>query len=333
MAYESDYQTPSRMQAKLDALPKINWSGARVLDVGCEGGWWLRHALENGAAAAVGVDRGRDVRGQGFVNLAAEGRAREDGATYIECEVGRQWPLLAKPGEPFDVVLVQSVYHHIYQCTGGDHASIFFWLWQHCSEGATLIWEGPTTPMDSVVARHVDPHLRAGYSPEAITEAASRYFSVAYHGAAGHDAGRQVYVMTPLRLPIKAWAGDIVAGAGGATKAFEYQEGARMRDIEKILGARPVPGSLNVEMSEPFNWDSHYYRAQLLDVATRSMGLNSPWVLKWARFYPLVLDEDVDAWAFRFEGEKYPENFVELIAPQKLRDAIRGEHIMALGVE
>jgi hypothetical protein len=50
----------------------------------------------------------------------------------------------------------------------------------------------------------------------------------------------------------------------------------------------------------------------------RSLGLDSEWAMRWARFYPVM----GNAFAFRFENESYPDNFVELIAEYLLADVI-----------
>ena len=88
-----------------------------------------------------------------------------------------------------------------------------------------------------------------------------------------------------------------------------------MDEFQSLLGVRPVPGSLNVHLTEPFDWESRYYRAQLLDVVDRSAGLDSAWQPRWARIYPLA----GEVFAFRFEGETYQDDFVELIAGRQLR--------------
>ena len=37
--------------------------------------------------------------------------------------------------------------------------------------------------------------------------------------------------------------------------------------------------------------------------------------------------EGIDAWALRFEGEKYDPAFLELIAPDRLRDLVSGPQV------
>ena len=123
------------------------------------------------------------------------------------------------------------------------------------------------------------------------------------------------------------WVGTVQSGAGGASKAFAYADGRRIAEIERVIGVRPLPGSLNVRLSAPFDWDgAPYTRAQILDVVDRSKGLDSEWAPRWGRFYALSVD-GIPCWAFRFEGERYPLNFIELIAPVRLRDHIRGDRV------
>jgi len=74
-----------------------------------------------------------------------------------------------------------------------------------------------------------------------------------------------------------------------------------------------------VRTAIPFPWDENYFRAQVLDVADRAKGLDSPWVRRWARFYPVrVVGSDSYAVAFRFEGEDYAPNFVEIVSEENL---------------
>jgi CTP-dependent riboflavin kinase len=113
----------------------------------------------------------------------------------------------------------------------------------------------------------------------------------------------------------------MIAGAGGATAAFEHAGGRRIGEIAEVLGWRPFPGSLNVRLEVPFDWNDGYYRAEILDVVERGRGLDVEWRPRWARFYPVTID-GVDACAMRFEGERYPAELVELIAPWRLRDRL-----------
>ena len=303
-----DYQTAARMAVKFAAVPLPDLEGRTVLDVGCDHGAWCWRALELGSHRVLGLDRGRNVPGEGFVNLAERNRLRGvSGAEFREFELGRQWHEFGR----HDVVLMLNVYHHAYQAAG-DHRALWYWLWRHTGE--VLVWEAPLSKDDGVAAQHVShPYLEAE-----IRAAAEHYFDVDVVGP-GWVQTREVWRCYPKRRRQVHYAGTARAGAGGATKAFEYAGGRRMDEIEHALGVRPVPGSMNVQLVEPFDWDWGYYRAPILDVVQRGRGLDVPWVPRPARLYPLRWN-DVPCHAFRFEGEHYPTEFVELIAAERLRD-------------
>lgn len=321
-----DYQTPQRMAAKRYAISFPEFRGKRVLDVGTDFGCWAFQANEQGAAFVLGLDRGREIRGVGMTDLVAMNNAKveREGRENIRFEsinLGRSW----RDFGHFDVVLVMSVYHHVYEGCG-DHRAVWTWLARHCSVGGVVIFEGPVDDSDPVVRRNVSDANRVGFTRDAILDAASGYFDATYVGPAVHEPTREVWTFRrwpPVRLEIGA---TIRPGAGGASTAFDYASGRRCREIERVLGFVPVPGSLNLVCDEPFDWSRGYVRAQVLDVADRTIGLHGEWIERWARFYPVTVN-GIDAWAFRFEGERYPETFVELIAPVRLRDCISGERV------
>jgi len=308
-----------RMEKKLHALRNTlpeDLSGKSVLDVGCDFGFWSFLCAQRGASAVLGLDRGREVKGQGYVDLPEHNNSRATGTvcTFQKTNLGKMWEYFGK----YDVVLLMSLYHHIYhQC--GDHLPIWYWLYRHTKE--MLIWENPTDASDVVVQRNVDGHLHPRYTKEKILEAASVYFNYKYIGPAEHEPTRDVFVFTPKKIPSVSYAGDVKSGAGGASKAFEYNDGFRMTEIRKILGFTPYPGSLNVHLEAPFDWSKGYFRQRVHDVSDRREGLESVWVPRWARFYP-VLVGGFKAFVFRFETDSYPENFIELVAEKRLRDHI-----------
>lgn len=319
-----DYQTPKRMAAKLAAIPLPYMMGKQILDVGTDFGYWAFLAASKGATRVVGLDRNRDVRGVGHVNLVELNRQRaaqegRENVSFEEINLGRQWREFGK----FDIVFVMSVYHHLFN-NCGDHAAVWYWLSRHCA--GQVIWEGPVDETDPVVRANVSDVNRGAYSREEIIKAASMYFDDEHIGPALHEPTREVWRFKPKAKQPDVMTGKMKAGAGGATAAFEYADGRRINEIESILGVRAVPGSLNVELGSSFDWERGYYRAQVLDVKNRSAGLGSEWEHRWARFYPLEI-EGIPAWAFRFEGEKYGSRFLELIAPQKLRDVITGPKV------
>lgn len=323
-----DYQTPQRMALKVQALPPLDFTGKAVLDVGCDHGFWSFKAARAGAARVVGLDRGRDVRGKGFTNLVAQNeaiaRSEPDlgACSFRRVDLGKQWHHFGR----FDLILLMSVYHHIFQ-NCGDHRAIWFWLWRHCAADAALIFEGPEDDADPVVRANVDDGKRPAFTRSATDEAAGRYFVKDFSGPALHESTRIVHRLRPLRRPAHTLRGVPVAGAGGASKAFHYADDRRIGELTQILGFRPFPGSLNLKLDRQFDWDRGYVRAQLLDVRVRSQGLDSEWAPRWARFYPVILDGSVSAWAFRFEGETYAGHFMELIAPVRLRDSLAGPDV------
>lgn len=316
-----DYQTERRMAAKHAAFTFPYVQGKRVLDCGCDFGYWSFLAAQKGADFVLGLDRNREVRGVGHVDLIALNRCRvEDegnGRVWFEAiDLGKQWREFGK----FDVILVMSMYHHWYE-NCGDHNAIWFWLSRHCSPDAMIIWEGPVNDSDPVVRANVSDANRVGYTLEAILTAAGRYFEPERIGPALHEPTREVWRFRPLPQRERMTRARVMGGAGGATTAFEYADGRRIKEIEAVLGFMAFPGSLNLAVSGPFDWDESYYRAQVLDVTNRFAGFDSEWAPRWARFYPLNI-EKVAAWAFRFEGEVYSRGLMELLAPQRLRDTV-----------
>lgn len=318
-----DYQTDKRMGLKLAAIPFPDFRGKTVLDVGTDHGFFAFRAAEQGASV-LGLDRNRDVRGERIDLIArnTQRAAREGLRTRFEhIDIGKQWKLFGR----FDVILVMSVYHHLYQ-NCGDHRPIWFWLWSQCKAAGEVLFEGPLDDSDPVVQVNVSDTNRPGYTKEAILEAASAFFDAEYIGPALHEPTRQVWRFRPHLVQWQRHAGVLQAGAGGASKAFEYADGRRISEIERVLGFRPVPGSLNVQLDRPFAWDDGFFRAQILDVKDRAKGLQSEWEPRWARFYPLTIDGE-DACAIRFEGERYDPAFLELIAPEKLRELVAGPQV------
>lgn len=306
-----DYQTPERMALKEKAIPLPDLAGKSVLDVGCDHGHWCWLAAECGASEIFGLDRGRKVNGV-IINIAARNALiateRKLPCVFDQIDIGHQW----KEYGPFDVVLCFSMYHHVYEnCQ--DHDPIWFWLRLHTA--GELLWENPTGIEDAVVRINVSHR----YVRDEIMAAAERYFDVEVIGPALHVPTREVWRCKPKPLvPIRR-KGKVRSGVGGATKAFEYAGGRRVDELERTLGICMLPGSLNVSLDYPFDWESRYFRAMILDVKDRKAGLDSEWVPRWARFYP-VSAMSKDAFVFRFEGERYDEDFVELIAATRLVD-------------
>ena len=304
----SDYQTPERMAQKLQAVPLPDLHEKTLLDVGCDGRAWCELATSLGASRVVGIDRGRLQHDGSWLDLADH-----------TMDLGRQYHDLGQ----FDVVLCLSMYHHAYQSAGGDHRPIWYWLWRQTKPGGMVLWEGPLENSDPVVKKDVASEYHQHYNESALLIAAARRFWVQFIGPALHTETRSVYRMSQSKLPVKLINGQTQTGTGGATKAFDYDHGRRVDEIETILGIRCLPGSLNVQCNADFWWDEDYYRAEVSDVIDRRAGLDSEWGPRWARFYPVTVN-GLQAWAFRFEGEKYSNRFVELISCHRLRDSIDG---------
>jgi SAM-dependent methyltransferase len=319
-----DYQTDHRMGLKLAAIPFPSFAGKTVLDVGTDHAYFAFMAAERGAIDVLGLDRNRAVRGA-YTNLIElnSKRAAHEGrrCRFRHIDIGKQWKEFGR----FDIVLVMSVFHHLFE-NCGDLSAVWFWLSRHVKADGLLIWEGPVDDADPVVQANVSISNRRGYVRSAITAAAREYFDVKFVGPALHEPTREVWTLKPHAVDREIISGSMVVGAGGATAAFEYADDRRIGEIESAIGLRPYPGSLNVRLDEAFDWETGYYRAQVLDVVDRSSGPRSDWAPRWARFYPVMID-GIDAHAFRFEGEHYDESFVELVAPARLRDSITGPRV------
>lgn len=314
----TDYQTSQRMTLKERAIPLPEMKGKSVLDIGCDHGHWCWLAAVKGAAKIVGLDRGRKVKGED-IDLCTRNDliAKDKGypCSFDPIDLGKQWKEYGR----FDVVFCFSMYHHVFE-NCGDHRAIWFWLWRHTA--GELLWENPTDDSDSVVRANVSADKRARYAIREILEAAESYFETEFIGPALHVPTRKVYRFKPRPVSNLVLIGKTEDGQGGATKAFNHADGRRIREIEHVLGVRVLPGSLNARLERDFEWDRGYYRAQILDLTNRDGDFDGMWLPRWARFYPVIAGGH-PAFAFRFEGERYPANFVELIAETKLRKTVR----------
>ena len=299
-----------RMIKKLDAIPLPDLRGKTVLDVGCDYGQFSFWCAVNGAEV-LGIDRNRDVRGVGKVDLIALNNENSQknslNARFAHINLGKSWKEFGK----FDHILVWSVYHHIYE-NCGDHKPIWFWLWRHCKE--SIIWEGPLDNTDRVVQMNVSKP----YTRNDILEAAHIYFNSGYIGPAKHEPNRHVFIFWPKKIQ-SSYEITPIDGTGGATKAFQFHEERRIKEIESIIGYRPYPGSLNCISSTDFDFSSHYYNGDILDVRDRGSGLDQEWVSRETRFYPCTISGQT-AHVFKMKGEKYQPNFLEFISPVRLRD-------------
>ncbi len=179
------------------------------------------------------------------------------------------------------------------------------------------MWEAPVDLSDGVALKDIKPELHAGYNEKAISAAAERYFDIEDVGP-GWVASRKVWRCTPKAIQSSVFC-TVKDGAGGASKAFSHDNNRRVNELEEVLGCAMIPGSLNLQADEPFNWDRKYFRTQISDVADRKKGLASEWAPRWCRLYPVLLEGDILAYAMRFEGERYRDTLVELVSPTNLR--------------
>ena len=316
-----------RMLQKLKAIESVlpDFKRLDVLDMGCDFGFWSFLASSLGARRVVGLDRSRKVRNVGKVDIVALNQEtasqyeKHKSCEFYPINLGKQYYQYGR----FDFVYLMSLYHHIYQCTGGDHLPIWYWLYRHVN--GTLLWENPVDIDDPVSNRNIQSTFHSNYKKEKILKAASKYFDYEYVGKALHEPNRHVYTFMPKPVSTDICQGEVKSGAGGASKAFLFEDSRRTKEIENIIGVKCVPGSLNVWTDEWFDWNKNYYRAQVLDVQDRRRGIFSKWVPKWARIYPVKVDGH-QGYAFRFEGESYPLNLVEVIGDIKFREVV-GERV------
>lgn len=224
-----DYQTPERMAKKRRAIPLPDLEGKSVLDVGCDHGEWCRIASESGAAHVIGIDRGRKVKGAGFVDLVQRNRAQGwPNCDFEYANLGREWPWFGA----FDVVFAFSVYHHVFaEC--GDHDAIWEWLAKHTAEGGQLIWEGPVDVRDAIARARARGH-ETPYTRRAILAAAERFFDVEFVGPAIHREYREVWVCRPRRGVLWDRAGAVGDVAGAVARDREPDRlGAGTGDAER----------------------------------------------------------------------------------------------------
>jgi SAM-dependent methyltransferase len=312
-----------RMLHKIEAIPLPDLKGKTVLDIGCDFGFWSILACNKGASYVLGLDRNREVRELGHFDLIENNqRVAEEyrlNCNFEHINLGKQW----KEFGNFDVVFMFSLYHHIFENVG-DHLPIWFWLWRHTTPKGIVLWENPTDCKDVVSDKHISGEKRDRYTREEILKAAGVYFDIDYIGPAKHEPHREVYRFTRKEVEPKRINGILMHGAGGASKAFKYADNRRMKEVQDITGFWPQPGSLNIALTEPFDWEKGYYRAEMLDVKDRSRGLDSDWGNRWVRLYPVSVG-GIDGYAFKFEGEKYPATFIEVVSPFRMRDFLKGE--------
>lgn len=124
-----------------------------------------------------------------------------------------------------------------------------------------------------------------------------------------------------MHAPV-SWVGRVRSGAGGASKAFVHADERRIGELERILGFRPYPGTLNLVLDRPFDWNAPHLSGEVLELVNRKAGLDSAWAPRLVRLYPVILDGDIEAWALRWDSDWYGADFIELVAPTRLRDLV-----------
>lgn len=299
------------MARKLRVVPLPDLVGKRVLDVGCDHGFWCFLAAERGAKYVLGIDRNRPVKGKPVDLVARNTALGVPACEFAEMALGLQWHEFGD----FDVVLMLSMYHHAYNLVG-EHDPIWFWLSRHAV--GEVLWENPVDVTDGVARKDIRQELHGGYTEAAIRAAAEQYFDIEVVGP-GHVPSRVVWRCTPKALTPRMMQARVMSGAHGASKAFEYANGRRIEEIRAALGVEPVPGSLNLRTFAPFWWDHDHYVADVADVVDRRRGLSSAWAPRRCRFYPLKVN-GAAAYAMRFDGERYGDDFVEVISDIRLRE-------------
>ncbi len=133
---EAFFQKYSRMARSVGGLEEAgewptlkrllpDFSGKRVLDLGCGYGWHCRYAAEHGAASVVGIDLSERMLQE------AERRTADARISY------RRMPIedISYPPDSFDVVLSSLAFHYVasfsdictrvYQCLSSEGVFIF----------------------------------------------------------------------------------------------------------------------------------------------------------------------------------------------------------------
>lgn len=302
--------TGPRLKTKRATIPLPDLHGKQVLDVGCHSGFWSLLSADLGAARVVAFD-------QNPVQSPASGHDR---VTFLQHRLGLQWHEFGR----FDVIYLLSVYHHIYQAAGGDHAPIWYWLSRHLQKDGELLAELAVSAQDHTVYDMVHRTLHANYTIEAILREASPYFFHEYIGHSKHEPHRDVYRFRPLAQTRHTSPALRESGSGMASKLMTYDNGARLTILEHILGWRPVAGTFN--LSGQFDWTQHYYRAKIPALVDRKNGVGSAMTPRWVLFYPLTVN-GIKAAAMRFEEEYHPATFIEVIAPVMLSEQITGRAV------
>lgn len=106
LAYESfaDHPGLSDSAAKWDALGLTDLTGRRVLDIGCNAGYFCARALDAGAVAAFGFDASAEV--------IDEARRRTPRAEFAVWDWDEPWEGAVPAHGSYDVALLLSTLHY-----------------------------------------------------------------------------------------------------------------------------------------------------------------------------------------------------------------------------
>ena len=166
-------------------------SGKRVLDIGCNKGFFSFECLRRGANKVVGIDVLPEIIG--VLQQIVPCSRLFKGLKFYKMQFGRE---LASFGK-FDLILFLSCYHYVY----GDlksHNKIFSILSSLCVE--RVILELPLELDDNFARKFLKTKCQgeslAGYNYHTILHAASRYFgSVRYMANSGFLRTRDIFIL------------------------------------------------------------------------------------------------------------------------------------------
>lgn len=106
------------------------------------------------------------------------------------------------------------------------------------------------------------------------------------------------------------YTGRVVHGAGGASKAFLFDNARRQKELSAIVGYLPHPGTLNVRLTADFDFTAPHLTG-IVDAKKNEV-----------RMYPVLIDGKIEGHVIRFKGAKYSPRYVGLVAAVRLRDHV-----------
>lgn len=129
---------------------------------------------------------------------------------------------------------------------------------------------------------------------------------------------------------VGTWEAFLVAGAGGASRAFLAREKQRIIELQALIGYAPYPGTLNLRLKHGFDWDAPHVQGSIWHASPSGGGLRG------VRLYPVALSSNNIAQAdcmghvIRFENASYPDTYIGVIAPVRLRELFDGKVTLCL---